>query len=491
MRSHLKQLGSDTAIYGLSTMAGRFINYLLVPLYGHLFLTSENGIIGLVYAAFVFLNILYTYGIESSYLKFASGADRDRAPETFSTAFWCLLTSSALFSGVLLLLAHPFARALTLPAKYHYAVWYMAGILLLDTTATAPMAELRLARRAWTFAAIRLLNVGLNVGLNVTLILGFHFRVEAVFVSNLVASASTVVLSLACTRTLLRPVFNTGLLRVMLLFGLPYVPTGIGYAITESMDRFFLGRLPSAVTQHLYGAGVNPQDVVGVYSNCYKLGVFMLLFVQMFRFAWQPFFLQIQEAPDAGKIFGRAFTLFSAIGALVFLGVSSYAVPLAKLVFGHYYPKYEPGLFIVPIILLAYLAQGWYTNFTAGIFIRGRTRHLPWITFIGAVITLIANIAFTPRYGMAAAAWTTLVSYLAMVVAIGIVSYRLYPVPYEWTRLAIGLALAAGAYAIACQLPHDAYLTRAGVLIVTAFLYSTAGLLPRLKLEPKNSGVNT
>ena len=430
MRAHLKQLGSDTAIYGLSTMAGRFINYLLVPLYGHLFLTSENGVIGLVYAAFVFLNILYTYGLESSYLKFASGANREKAPAAFSTVFWCLFISSVAFSILMIALAKPLARTMTLEPKYYYAVSYMAGILFLDTVMTAPMAELRLARRAWVFAGIRLLNVGLNVTLNAALILRFHWRVEAVFFSNLVASASTVILSTICTRALFTGRFDRALLRAMLRFGLPYVPTGIGYAITESMDRFFLARMPESAIERLYGPGVTAQAVVGVYSNCYKLGVFMLLFVQMFRFAWQPFFLQIQDEPGANKVFARAFTLFSAIGALVVLGVSFYAHPLARLVFGPVrYPEYAVGMFIVPIILTAYLAQGWYTHFTAGVFIRSRTRDLPWITLIGAVITLAANLILTPRYGMAAAAWATLVSYLVMAAALGHVSNGVYPVP--------------------------------------------------------------
>jgi len=485
MRAHLKQLGSDTAIYGLSTMAGRFINYLLVPLYGHLFFPSENGTIGLVYAAFVFLNILYTYGLESSYLKFASGANRENVPQAFSTVFWCLLISSAAFSLIMLAAGKPLAQAMKLEPENFYAIRYMAGILFLDTLATAPMAELRLARRAWVFAVIRLLNVGLNVTLNAVLILGFHWRIEAVFFSNLVASASTVVLAIACTRAFLHAKLDPTLLNAMLRFGLPYVPTGIGYAITESMDRFFLARLPDSTVERLYGAGVTAQAVVGVYTNCYKLGVFMLLFVQMFRFAWQPFFLQIQDEPGANTVFARAFTLFSAIGALVVLGVTFYAHPLAMLVFGKHYPEYALGLFIVPIILTAYLAQGWYTHFTAGIFIRSRTRDLPWITLIGAIITLAANLILTPRYGMASAAWATLVSYVVMAAALGHVSQGVYPVPYEWTKLGAGALIAGAAFLAAQVASEQAYVFRAIVLGIVIALFYAVGLLPRITAPRK------
>jgi O-antigen/teichoic acid export membrane protein len=206
----------------------------------------------------------------------------------------------------------------------------------------------------------------------------------------------------------------------------------------------------------------------------------MLLFVQMFRFAWQPFFLQIQDEPGANKVFARAFTLFSAIGALVVLGVSFYAHPLAMLVFGKHYPEYSPGLFIVPIILMAYLAQGWYTHFTAGVFIRSRTRDLPWITLIGAVITLAANLTLTPRYGMAAAAWATLLSYLVMAAALGRVSQGVYPVPYEWLKLAAGVVIAGAAFLAAQMAPENSYVLRAALLGIVIALFYAVGLLPRI-----------
>lgn len=493
MRGPLKQLASDTAVYGFSSILARFFNYLLVPFYTHVFPPGEYGAVAKAYAAFVFLNVIYTYGMESAYLKHAAGKEGPRLQTVFSTALWTLLGTSFVFSLLAVQWMEPAAGLMGL-AEHAHLLHYMAGILVCDTLLAVPMAQLRLQRKSWTFAGIRLAGVAVNLGLNLWLIAGLGWGVEAVLLGNLAASAGSLVLAWLPVAGLFRVTYDPILLRSMLTFGLPYVPTGLGYAITEAIDRFFLDRMDPAVTEALYGAGAEPGDVVGIYNACFKLGVFMLLYVQMFRFAWQPFFLNLQDNPDAPGIFSRAFTLFTAIGALVFLGVSFFAraivaipVPVGGEMRTLIERSYWDGLFIVPLVLLAYLAQGWYTHFTAGIFIKSRTIHLPWITLAGAAVTLSINGFLTPRYGMAASATATFLSHLAMAVLVGAVAYYHFPIPYQWRRLGL-IALVTGlAFAAHVLLPETAtgYAGRAAVLIVASLVFVTGGAIP-LPSRPKD-----
>ena len=469
----LRQLASDTAVYGLSSMLARFINYVLVPFYTHVFTTAEYGAVAKIYAAFVLLNVVYTYGMESAYLKFAANKSQDAMRRTFSTALVSLAATALSFSLILVLFRGSAADLMRLAPDQQTLILYMAGVLIADTLLAVPMAHLRLARRSWLFAAIRLTSVGVNLGLNLWLILGLGWGVEAVLLSNLVASLVAACAALFSARHLFAAAFDRTLLGGMLRFGLPFVPTGAAYAITEAVDRFFLDRMPVDRVEALYGEGMAADDVVGIYNACFKLGVFMLLYVQMFRFAWQPFFLQHQDAPEAPRLFSRAFTIFTAVGLWVFLAVSLFArhivaipVPVGGQTQPLINPAYWDGLFIVPLILLAYLAQGWYTHFTAGVFIRGRTIHLPWITLLGAGVTLLINGLFTAQYGMTAASAAALASHAVMAAAIGVVAQRMYAVPYEWGRLAAMGCVAAAAYGLHAVTADGAIAARLAIVVV-------------------------
>ncbi len=487
MGRHIRQLASDTAVYGLSTMAARFMNYLLVPFYTNVFATAEYGVVGKIYAAFVFLNVLYTYGMESAYLKYAAKGDDAGRKRVFSTAFWTLLASSALLSASLALFHGSFSDLLGLGPEHETLVFYMAAILAVDALLALPMADLRLSRKPWAFAAIRMTGVVVNLGLNFWLILGRGWGVEAVLAGNLAASVVSLAMAGPVLLARLGAVFGKPDLAGMLRFGLPYVPTGAAYAVTEAIDRFFLDRMDPAAAVELYGAGTTPEDVVGVYNACYKLGVFMLLFVQMFRFAWQPFFLQLQDDAEAPAIFARVFTLFTALGAFVFLAVSLFAARIVAIpvpgtdgtrhLIGE---AYWAGVYFVPLILLAYLAQGWYTHFTAGIFIRGKTAHLPWITLVGAGVTLAINGLFTAQHGMSAAATATFMSHFAMAIVMGWVAHRFFPIPYEWRKLwAVALITAAAYAAHAWVLPEEAAVARGAILLGAGAGFTAVGALPR------------
>jgi len=445
----LTELLSDTLVYGISSVAARFVTYLLVPFYTDVFLPEEYGIIGLIYSAIAVLNVLFTFGMESAYLRYA--ADRSRAKTVFTTIQLTLLGVATLL-GILLWQSSPLLMPyMGIGPETADLYYYMLGILWFDTMAIVPFAELRLVRKSYLFAGVRLSNVLINLALNFYLILGLNFGLEAVMISQFAASASTAIFLWLYLPNMLRGSFNRKLLQKILYFGLPFIPAGIGYTINEFIDRFFLNAMNPDRVEAIYGAGMSPEAVTGIYNACYKLAVFMLLIVQMFRMAWQPFFMRHADSDEAPDLFRQVFRVFNLVAALAYLTVALFAreiaaIPIPVLNATVIDQAYWQGLQIVPVILLAYWFQGWYVNFTAGVFIEEETGYLPKVTLMGAGITLIANVLLVSRYGMMGSAYATLMSYSAMAVTLFFISTRVFPVAYEMYRAVATVGLALGAY---------------------------------------------
>lgn len=458
--SRIQKLASETAIYGISTIVGRLVNFLLVPLYVNFFPPDRYGIVVLVYTSFLILNHVYQHGMESAYLKFASGSEeRGRLGNVFSTATWSLLLVSLALSGAMLALRDPLSHLIQIGPAWTYLWYYAAAILSLDALAIVPFAELRLQNRPLYFAALKLSNIAINVGLNIGLIIGMGMGIEAIFISNVVASASTFLLVLPLYARLLTPSFDGGLWKQLMAFGLPFLPSGISYAFVDRVNLFFLGSMDGSRVLELYRNAIPPgtiaegglragevlsQYVTGIFGAVWKLGVFMMLVAQMFRFAWQPFFLQHAGDEDAKPLFARIFTLYTAASTGVLLAVSFLVDELVALpLMGdrRLIPEaYWFALYLVPVALLAYFFQGWYYNFMAGAYIEKKTKYFVVCTFAGAVVALIVNITLIPVFGMLAAAWATTVAYAVMALSLLFIVQRFYPVPYSWSAiLRIGL----------------------------------------------------
>lgn len=441
--SKLRELFSDTLIYGISSVFARFINYLLVPLYTGVFDPEAYGVVGLVYASIALLNVIFTMGMESAYLRYAK--NREEASSYFKTLQLFLLGSSLLLVGLLWMIeprVTPFLGAESSTEIYYL----MLGILLFDTLSIVPFAELRFVRKAITFAILKTGNVIINLGLNFYLILVLDFGIVAVFISNFVASFLTAICIWVVTVHQLSGSWRTDLLGTALKFGLPFVPAGIGHVINEMLDRFFImGMSPSAIN-NVYGAGVSAEYLVGIYNACYKLAVFMLLLVQMFRMAWQPYFMRKSEDEEAPELFAKTFSVFNGAAAVILLVVAlfvEYIVAIRIPFLDEYLigEEYWAGLSVVPILLFAYWFQGWYVNFSAGIFIKNKTKRLAQITLIGAAITVVANLSLIPFYGIMGSAFATLISYFAMALLIYRYSTRAFPVPYKMLQAFAVLAI--------------------------------------------------
>lgn len=430
----LKELLSDTLIYGISNVLARFINYLLVPLHTGVFNTAQYGVMGLVYAAIAFLNVVFTFGMESAYLRYAE--NRKEAPDVFKTLQIGLFVFASLLSLFLYLMMPSIMPIMSLPTESSGIFLLMIGILWFDTLSIVPMAELRLTRRAYLFAGLKILNVLINIGLNFYLILELNYGIEAVFLANFVASLVMTILVWIVTGNLLKGSFSKQWVKIAFKFGWPFVPSGIGFVINETLDRFLLNAMDPANAERLYGMGTTPEDVVGIYNACYKLAVFMLLLVQMYRMAWQPFFMRHAKDRDSKELFGQAFVWYNAFSAMLFIGVALFkeqivAISIPGTEATLIDSSYWGGLDIVPFLLLAYWFHGWYINFSSGVFITEKTRVFYKITLMGAAITIVANLLLIPIYGMTGSAVATLLSYGAMATTLGIFSKRVMDVPYR------------------------------------------------------------
>ncbi len=464
--SRLKKLASETVIYGVSSIVARLINFVLVPFYTNVFDPEDYGVVGVVFTVVIVLNVLYQYGMESAYLKFASGEEgRAQRRTTFSTATWSLLGTSAVWSLVLVLGHEAVADLAQLDASWSHLFYYVAAFVLLDALTLVPFAELRLQNRPWRFATIRLASVGLNVGLNLVLILGFGWGIEAIFVANIAASGFALLMHLPTYFDSLRLRFSALHWKMMVGFGLPFIASGLAAPITERFNIFFLAVPPMARERiiELYGTMIqlNPltatdanygEYVQGAFNAIWKMAIFMMLVAQMFRYAWQPFFLQHAEDPDAKPLFARVLTLFTAVALFVVLAVSffvqelvAFPLPGGRTLIA---PSYWMALPMVPVALLAYLFQGWYYTFSAGVYIERKTTYLLYCALSGSATALLVNILLVPQYGVLAAAWAVTLAYMVMATILLILTRRIYPVPYEWGRVLSACGLAAVLFAV-------------------------------------------
>ena len=431
----LRQLASDTVLYGISTVVSRFLNYLLVPFYTAYFDPAVYGVVGLIYGAMIFMNVLVTFGMESAFLRY--GAEKETRKRVFQqiqllvTAVSIVLAVLFLFSGNLI------KPLLSLELDTFHLYEMMLGILVLDAISTVPFADLRLERKALVFMVLRISNVLINVGLNLYLIIQKSWGIEAVLISNLVASAVTTFAALIITFKGFSFSFDREFIKKTVLFGLPYIPAGIGYGINEVLDRFLINAMAPSDIERLYGVGISAESLTGIYNASYKLGIFMMLFIQMFRMAWQPFYMSHHKENQAKKVFTQSFSFISMISGILVLFIGLFraeiaAIPIPFLHSTLIDSRYWAGLSIVPFLLIAYWFQLWYTHFTAGIVLSEKTSILPKATILGAVITLIANVVLLPIWGLNGAAIATLLSYMSMALYMLYQTEKAYPINYPW-----------------------------------------------------------
>ena len=439
----LRKLAKETAVYGLSTILGRLINYLLIILYTDAFAVGEYGKYSLVYAWVTFFNIIYTYGMETAYFRFAS-RDRERKQSVFNTSLGAVIASSTAFT----LLFLPFSG--TIADYFGYAereviVWVVLT-LAVDAVCALLFARLRLEGKAYLFAGVKILNILLNVGLNIffMVLCPKAYAGEAyvflkpvadmiydpslgsgyIFLSNLIANALQFVLLWPAWKKF-RFSVDLRLFRSLFKYAWPLVFVGLAAMINEVFDRIML---PKLLPDNFY-PGKSGMDALGIYSACYKLSIFMTLAVQSFRFAGEPFFFSNADKENSPELFARVMHWFIIVCALIFLAVTLNLDIISQLFLRR--PEYREGLDVVPILLMANLCLGVYYNLSVWYKLTDKTGYGTVISLIGAGVTVVLNIALIPVMGYNGSAWATFACYFSMAVLSYLWGQKYFRVPYR------------------------------------------------------------
>ncbi|MBT5876113.1 MAG: oligosaccharide flippase family protein [Candidatus Latescibacteria bacterium] len=424
MIQSLKRLLSHSALYGISDVLGRSIAFLLVPIYTNFLTTSEYGHVTLVYAFIGLMNVLFVYGMESAFLRYYL-LEKSEKLRILSTGYRTLLISSVVLTGLVYVSAPLLAPLISPSGAFVEYVQLAAIVLGLDALNVIPFARLRGEGRATVFASLKLAKVILELAGNIWLVVILDMGAKGILFSNIAGSGMAFLILTAITARYLAAGWFGQHATALFKFALPYIPAAAAVIVVEMIDRFMIERYMGT-------------DSVGVYSAARKLGVGMLLFVNVFRLAWQPFFLETSEQADAKAVFSRVLTYFLAITGGAFLVISFFVDDLVRLQVGSrtfYESAYWAGTDLVPIFLLAYILYGLYVNLMAGVYIEKKTLYLPLVTGAAAITSIGANMILIPALGMQGAAVASVLAYAVLAAGLYMLSRRYYPVQYEWSRL--------------------------------------------------------
>ncbi|MFP4370322.1 MAG: lipopolysaccharide biosynthesis protein [Candidatus Kapaibacterium sp.] len=470
MLDKIKLLASDTAVYGLFTILGRFLNFMLTPLYTNYLTRQELGSVIYIFSIIAFINIIYSFGFETSFFRFFEKGRDERNKSVFTHSFLAIFSISALFS-ILLFSGAVYYAPIALDSDNTVTLFKLAAVIpFLDAIMLIPYARLRMLRKTWLFSITKFLLIVLAVAMNVVFVIFLDMGAEGVFYAQIIASGCGVLFFLPTIIKHLKFKFDKLLFNDMLRFGLPTLPANLAAIILQVADRPILEWLTGSAS------------AVAMYGVNYRLGIPMLLFVTLFEYAWKPFYLSNYKEQNAKELFARVFTYFTMASGVIFLVTSffmEYIVQLPSVGGRLINPDYWPGMDIVPVILAAYYFNGVFTNFVAGFLITKNTAKIPVAVGSAAAFNVLLNLILIPFIGFRGAAWATLGAYAASALVIYIFQRKIYPVPYEWRRVFI-LVIAVGAvYFVGTAVDAVNLLTE--ILIKISFLFIMLLILFLLK----------
>ena len=459
--SEMKSLAKDTAIYGLSSIIGKFLNYLLVPLYTYVLArTDDYGIVTNLYAWTALLLVLLTYGMETGFFRFANREDYD-AKSVYKTAFLTLLSTSTVFAVMVVLFQQPIANVMGY-ADHSEFIAMMSVTVALDAFACIPFAYLRYQKRPMVFAALKLLFVVLNIGFNILflVVLGKN-DVFYVFLSNILATT----IQTLCLLPFTMPkggVFDGQVLKEMLRYSLPLLVLGVAGIMNQTLDRILF--------PYLY-TGDDAQAQLGIYGACFKVAMIMMMFTQAFRYAYEPFVFAKHKDRQSVEAYADAMKYYIIFSYLILLGVIFYLDIFRYIVSSAYWE----GLQIVPIVLWTYVFQGIYFNLSFWYKLTDETQWGAYFSLIGLAITLVLQIVGVPLIGYWASCGSSLVCYFVIMLLSYFIGQRKAPIPYDLKRIgaytALTLGLLAVYYVIRLYYIHNMWLLMAiGTILIGIYL---------------------
>ncbi len=441
--SRIRQLGKESLLYGASSLGSRFLNFLLVPFYTHVFAPDVFGILQMVFVLIAFLNVVYQFGFDTAYIRLASDKEAEAKKNLFSSAFLSVILGSILWTVVLLFSMPLLGKVLVIPTEYRYTFFLAAGILCLDALAIVPLAQLRVSHRALYFSGSRFLYVIVNIIANLVFILHLHMGVKGILWANVLASACALVYLTPVYFQYFRMRFDVSLVKQLLSVGWPLVPSGLYLMVNEMAGRWFLAQRADSLAGD---AWVKAQSEVGIFSAAWKLGIFGALLVQMYRLAWQPFFLQHRNDSDAPQLFGQILRLWLTVIGWISIPILFFldywvSFPIAGRPLIH--PDYWGGLAMVPIVFAAYGLQAVYVHFTLGPLIAKQTKALMTVTAWGAVATVLGNYLLVEPLGLWGASLAAAFCYGAMALLMAYKSQKLFRIDLSVTLIPVFIWLTA------------------------------------------------
>ena len=485
--SLLKKLVGQTAIYGLSSIIGRLLNFLLVPLYTGIFAPEEYGVLSELMVVVAFAMVVLTYGFETAFFHFTN--KENDSEKVLSTGFTSLLTSSILFVFIASNHSQNIANLLHVPEHPNFINW-LVWIVVLDVLTTLPFAKLRVCDRAWRFAFIRLTNITVNIGLNLFFYLLCPYLLKQeialeiingiydsnvgigyIFISNLIASSVMLIL-LSPEIFKLRFSFDFQIWKKMIKYGFPLLIGGLAYVTNEMVDRLLLEYLLPADTATAQ---------VGIYSACYKVAIFMSLFIQAFRYGAEPFFFAQAQKKDAKEQYEIVMRYFIAFTAFIFLSINVFIDIIKHFIQDE---AYHAGLDVVPILLLANLFLGMYYNLSVWYKVSEKTRFGAYLSVAGAAITIGLNILLIPTMSYMGSAWATLICYASMCVMSYVFSRHHYPISYNWKYISFYMISALSLFYI-WTMWHDDHFIMSSLFCVI-YIFSVVVLEKRKKISTFN-----
>ena len=450
MANPLKQLAGQTMIYGLSTILARIINFLFVPIYTRLLTPESYGVVTEFMAYIAVLQVVLVLGLETGCFRFANKDGVDPR-KVYSSAFVTVFCVSVTFLALMIAFAGPISSALGYKG-YESCIMYMGGILAMDAVTAILFAKLRQESKALKFAIFKTIKIITETAANLVLFLWFPKYCAAaaqeagvaeltgsdVWLLNFIPAApdfsyvifaifiSCVVCTILFIPDFLKLSFrlDTKLTRQMLAYSLPLMVAALPGVVNDFLDRILFRYFDTNAEAW--------RSSLGLYQAAVKLAVIMNLFIQMFRYAAEPFFFKRAREKDSRKLYASVQEYFTAFCGLVFLGVILY-IDIIALILG---PQFRSAVGVVPVMLLSYMILGMLFNVSMWYKLSGKTDMAIWITLSGLAVTAVVIVLFMPKYSYWAAAYGHLASYIVMFVLSSVLGARYYPIPYRWGRLA-------------------------------------------------------
>jgi O-antigen/teichoic acid export membrane protein len=446
----LKKLAGQTVIYGLGSIGPRMINYLFQLALSYIYtVPSDLASNTLFYSYISFVNIIFTYGMETAFFNFSSKTDeKDRV---YSTALISLFSTTFILSLILCLSSQSLAELAKYPLNRNYVIWSVM-IVATDTIMALPFARLRLNNNAKKFAILKILNVIVYLAVSIFYmvvcknayennknnflascydpVVGVGYAFLAQIIANFVS-----MLFLAKEFTGFTYVFDKELWKQLLKYGSPLLILGLAGMINETFDRIVLEYLlPETVAK----------TELGIYGVCYKIAILMTIFIQAFKYAAEPFFFNQAKEKNSKTLNAIIMKYFVIFCSFLFLGTMM-NIDVIKLAISE---EYRVGLGVAPILLIANLFLGVYFNLSIWYKLTGQTKFGAGVTIVGAVITLTINFMFIPKYSYMACAWATLAAYGSMMIISYFVGQKYYPIKYNLRSMFVFFFVALGFYFI-------------------------------------------